>query len=226
MISKPNLALLILLLASIASLTGQTSHSVSDWTIYITNDACSDYTWGFNEEQTRRAYADVVRAHLDEMLRRDQEKPENQDRYNLSILQEAQAFVERYPERKQELIRRIKEGRISVGPVYNNALWGFQSTEAVIREFYPARRLERDWGIPLGVVQHIEEPALPWGVASILAASGFRWLTVAYLDYDSTFAGLKNRRYLFGKVRTEKASTWRWTTLHRTKPTTCRGPTF
>ena len=192
MISKPNLALLILLVASIASLTGQTSHSVSGWTIYITNDACSDYTWGFNEEQTRRAYADVVRAHLDQMLRTDLEKPENQDRYNLSITQEAQAFVERYPARKQELIRRIKEGRISVGPVYNNALWGFQSTEAVIREFYPARRLERDWGIPLGVVQHIEEPALPWGVASILAASGFRWLSVAYLDYDSTFAGLKN----------------------------------
>jgi hypothetical protein len=190
--SKPNLALLIVLVASTASLAGQTSHSVSNWTIYITNDACSDYTWGFNEEQTRRAYADVVRAHLDQMLRTDLEKPENQDRYNLSITQEAQAFVERYPERKQELIRRIREGRIAVGPVYNNALWGFQSAEAAIREFYPARRLERDWGIRLGVAQHIEEPSLPWGIASILAASGFPWLSVAYLDYDSTFAGLKN----------------------------------
>src|ERR1039457_1107991 len=83
--SKTNLALLIVLVASIASLPGQTSHSGSDWTIYITNDACSDYTWGFNEAQTRRAYANVVRAHLDQMVRTDLEKPENQDRYNLSI---------------------------------------------------------------------------------------------------------------------------------------------
>ncbi len=185
-------ALLTLLLAAIASLPGQTRHSDSGWTIYIANDACSDYTWGFDEQQTRRAYADVVRAHLDEMLVTDREKPENRDRYNLSITQEAEAFVERYPGRRQELIRRIKEGRISVGPVYNNALWGFQSTEAVIRTFYPARRLERDWGIPISVAQHIEQPGLPWGAASILAASGFRWLSVPYLDYDSTFAGLKN----------------------------------
>ena len=190
--TKRKQVLPILMLATIASLAGQTKFSASDWTIYVTNDACSDYTWGFNEEQTRHAYADVVRAHLDEMLRTDQEKPENQDRYNLSITQEALAFVEYYPERTPELIRRIKEGRISVGPVYNNALWGFQSTEAVIRTFYPARRLERAWGIPLSVAQHIEQPGLPWGVASILAASGFRWLSVPYLDYDSTFAGLKN----------------------------------
>jgi alpha-mannosidase len=185
-------ATLFLLPAVILRLSAQTNDRPSDWTIFITNDACSDYTWGFNEEQTRRAFADVVRAHLDEIQRTDHEKPENQDRYNLSITQEADAFVKYYPERKQELIRRIKEGRISVGPAYNNALWGFQSTESVIRTFYPARRLERDWGILLRIAQHIEQPALPWGAASILAASGFRWLSVPYLDYDSTFAALKN----------------------------------
>jgi hypothetical protein len=190
--TKLDATLLLLPLMSILPLTGQTNDGAPDWTIYIANDACSDYTWGFNEEQTRRAYADVVRAHLDEMERTDHETPENQDRYNLSITQEADAFLQYYPERKQELIRRIKEGRISVGPVYNNALWGFQSTESVIRTFYPARRLERDWGIPLRIAQHIEQPGLPWGAASILAASGFRWLSAPYLDYDSTFSQLNN----------------------------------
>jgi len=190
--TKLHATLLLLPFLLTLLLTGQTNDGAAEWTIYIANDACSDYTWGFNEEQTRRAYADVVRAHLDEMRRTDHEKPENQDRYNLSITQEAHAFVEYYPERKQELIRRIKEGRISVGPVYNNALWGFQSTESVIRTFYPARRLERDWGIPLSIAQHIEQPGLPWGAASILAASGFHWLSVPYLDYDSTFAQLNN----------------------------------
>jgi len=190
--TKLHAALLLLLFLLTLLLTGQTNDGAAEWTIYIANDACSDYTWGFNEEQTRRAYADVVRAHLDEMRRTDHEKPENQDRYNLSITQEADAFVEYYPERKQEFIRRIKEGRISVGPVYNNALWGFQSTESVIRTFYPARRLERDWGIPLSIAQHIEQPGLPWGAASILAASGFHWLSAPFLDYDSTFSQLNN----------------------------------
>lgn len=159
--TKLHATVLLLPLLSTFPLAGLTNDD-ADWTIYIANDACSDYTWGFNEEQSRRAYADVVRAHLDEMQRTDHEKAENQDRYNLSITQEAGAFVEYYPERKQDLIRRIKEGRVSVGPVYNNALWGFQSTESVIRTFYPARRLERDWGIPLRIAQHIEQPGLPW----------------------------------------------------------------
>ena len=190
--AKLHATLLLLSLLSTLPLASQTSDSAADWTIYIANDACSDYTWGFDEEQSRRAYADVVRAHLDEMQRTDHEKPENQDRYNLSITQEAHAFLEYYPERKQEFIRRIKEGRISIGPVYNNALWGFQSTESVIRTFYPARRLERDWGIPLRIAQHIEQPGLPWGAASILAASGFTWLSAPFLDYDSTFSQLNN----------------------------------
>jgi hypothetical protein len=162
----------------------------ADWTIYISNDACSDYTWGFDEAQTRKAFADVIAAHLDEMTRTDHEAEENRDRYNLSITQEGLVFLEYYPERKAELLRRIHEGRISVGAFLNNNLWGFQSLESELRDLYPARRMEEQWGISIRDAEHIEEPALPWGAASILAGSGFRWLIVPFLDYDSTFSRL------------------------------------
>jgi len=162
------------------------------WTIYITNDNCPDYTWGHTEEQTRKAFADIVRGHLDEMKRTDNEKPENRDRYNMAVAQEALCFVERYPKRKAELIRRIKEGRVFVSPYLCNSLWAFQSVEGAIRTFYPARRLEREWGIAIDVAEHIEEPSLPWGVASILAGCGVRWLSNPFYGYDSTFGGLRN----------------------------------
>jgi hypothetical protein len=137
--------------------TSQTRPNPSTWTIYVANDACSGYTWGFDEATTRRAFADVVRAHLDEMRRTDGAAFESRDRYSLSVAQEADAFLEYYPQRKEELIRRVKEGRIFVGPFYNNSLWGFQSTESLIRTMYPARRMEREWGIRLDVAEHIEE---------------------------------------------------------------------
>ena len=164
----------------------------SDWTIYITNFTCPDYTWGFSAEQTRQSFADLIRAHLDEMNRTDSESPENQDHFNVTVTQEALCFVERYPDRKEELIRRIREGRISVSPFLDNSLWGWQSVEGFLRTLYPGRRLEREWGVPLDTANHIELPSLPWGVASILAGSGVRWLLVPFLDYDSTFAGLSN----------------------------------
>ena len=119
----------------------QQSQKPSDWKIYIANDACSDYTWGDDEKQSRRDYADVVRGHLDEILQTKGQASQT-DHYNLSITQEALAFAEYYPDRKEELIRRIKEGYIAVGPDFNNSLWGFQSTEGMIRTLYPARRLE------------------------------------------------------------------------------------
>ena len=43
---------------------GQPVEAGKAWTIYITNDNCPDYTWGFNEQQTRQAFADIVKAAL------------------------------------------------------------------------------------------------------------------------------------------------------------------
>jgi hypothetical protein len=110
----------------------------------------------------------------------------------MAVTQEALCFVEHYPQRKDELIRRIKEGRAYVSPYLCNSLWAFQSVESALRTFYPARRLEREWGIAIDVAEHIEEPSLPWGMAPILAGCGIRWLSNPYYPYDSTFRGLKN----------------------------------
>ncbi len=165
---------------------------VSGWTIYVTNDNCPDYTWGLTEEQTRQSFAEIIRAHLDEMKRTDDEKIENQDKYNMAVTQEAFCFIDFYPERKNELIQRIKEGRIYVSPYFCNSLLAFQSVESAIRIFYPARRLEKEWGIKFDVAEHIEEPSLPWGVASILAGCRIKWLSKPFLKYDSTFDSLEN----------------------------------
>ena len=108
----------------------------------------------------------------------------------MAVTQEALCFVERYPDRKEELIRRIREGRVYVSPYLCNTLWGFQSAEGAIRAFYPARRLEREWRIPIDGAHHIELPSLPWGVPTILAGCGMRWLSIPYLMYDTTFGGL------------------------------------
>ena len=180
-----------------ASLAADRPAEANDWTIYITNDNCPDYTWGYTEEQTRKSFADIVRAHLDEMDRTDSEEPHNRNSYNMAVTQEALCFVEYYPQRKAELIRRIKEGRVFVSPYLCNSLWAFQSVEGAIRTFYPARRLERDWGISIDIAEHIEEPSLPWGTASILAGCGIRWLSAPFYSYDSTFSGLKNPPLFF-----------------------------
>jgi len=186
-------ALLLLALVAGTTATAAQPDDAAAWTVYVANDNCPDYTWGLTEEQTRQAFADIVRGHLDEMNRTDKEPPENRDRYNMAVTQEALCFVEKYPDRKDELVRRIKEGRVFISPYLCNSLWGLASVEQTIRTFYPARRLERQWGIPkIEWAEHIEEPCLPWGTATILAGCGIRWLSNPFYNYDSTFGGLKN----------------------------------
>jgi alpha-mannosidase len=189
--ATPILAVAVTLLAASSAAAGE-GGDVEDWTVYVTNDNCPDYTWGFTEEQTRQAFADVVGGHLDEMTRTDAQPPECRDRYNAAVTQEVLCFLERYPDRKNELLRRIREGRLYVSPYLCNSLWGFQGIEGAIRTFYPARRLERACGIRgFDVAEHIEEPSLPWGVATILAGCGVRWLSNPFYKYDSTFDRLK-----------------------------------
>jgi len=161
------------------------------WTVYVANDNCPDYTWGFTEEQTRQAYADVIKGHLDEMIRTDKEAPENRDRYNAAVTNEVLCFLERYPDRKTELVRRIREGRLYVSPYLCNSLWGFQGLEGALRTFYPARRLERELGMRIDCAHHIELPSLPWGTATILAGCGIKRLSVPFYNYDSTFGQLQ-----------------------------------
>ena len=185
------LAVCAALLVSSSAAAGE-PEGVAGWTVYVTNDNCPDYTWGFTEEQTRRAFADVVRGHLDEMTRTDGQPPACRDRYNAAVTQEVLCFLERYPDRKDELVRRVREGRLYVSPYLCNSLWGFQDIEGAIRTFYPARRLEREHGIRcFDVAEHIEEPSLPWGVATILAGCGVRWLSNPFYKYDSAFGRLK-----------------------------------
>ena len=162
------------------------------WRVIIANDTCPDVTWGFTEAQTRQAFADLIAAHLDEMTRTDVLPLEDRDHYNATAYIEVEAFLGIYPQRRDELFRRIRQGCLCVSPFLCNSLWGFQSVEGALRTFYPARRMEREHGMPIDVAEHIELPSLPWGMATLLAGCGIRWTSVPFLDYDSTFKGLNN----------------------------------
>ena len=95
----------------------------------------------------RRADSPGIRGrgagHLDEMQRTDKQPAENRDRYNMAVTQEALCFLERYPDRKQELINRIREGRVYVSPYLCNSLWGMQVPKAFCVPSIPLA----DWSV-------------------------------------------------------------------------------
>ena len=73
----------LLLVAAVSWRSWGGEPAAAPWRILIANDNCPDVTWGFTEEQTRQAFADLVRSHLDEMPRTDTGPTESRDHFNL-----------------------------------------------------------------------------------------------------------------------------------------------
>jgi hypothetical protein len=111
------------------------------WRVIVANDTCPDVTWGSTQTQVRQAFADLIAAHLDEMTRTDA-LPEDRDHYNATAFIEVEAFLEKFPLRQDELLRRIREGRVCVSPFPCNSLWDFQSVEGAtgLAHHTPSRR--------------------------------------------------------------------------------------
>jgi hypothetical protein len=164
----------------------------SGWMIYVVNDVCSDMTWGNSEAGSFRNMADIVKAHLDRMTVTDSEPGFNRNRFTATTTNEILSFLEKYPDRRDELASRVRSGRLMLGPFLCNTDWGFLGVEGFLRGLYPAKRLAREWGVALDAGVHSELPSFPWGIASLLTGSGIRWCCKPFLNYDAEFDKLEN----------------------------------
>jgi hypothetical protein len=161
------------------------------WRIYISHDCCNDFTWGNDETSTRDNLAEMLRAHLDVMTKTDNHDPDERDHYTATTFIEAVCFLQKYPERKDELVRRTKEGRLTLSPWLCNTQWGSMSPEGTLRAMSAARRLELETGIPISYGNHSEMPSLPLGVVPLLAGAGVKWVVVPWLLFDTVWAKLE-----------------------------------
>ncbi len=72
-----------------------------------------------------------------------------------------------------------KEGRIEIAALYGNEVTALCSHEELIRLLYPSFRLKRDYGIPIKSAELNDIPGVSWGLSTVLANSGVKYLVVA-----------------------------------------------
>jgi hypothetical protein len=162
----------------------------TDWRIYISHDCCNDFTWGNDEASTRDNLAEILKAHLDAMTQTDSYTPDEQSHYTSTTFVEALCFLEKYPARREELVRRAIERRLTLSPWLCNTLWGSMTVEGNLRAMSAARRLQIATGIPLDSGNHSEMPSLPIGAATMLKNAGVDWIVVPWLLFDTVWATL------------------------------------
>ncbi|MFB0503959.1 MAG: hypothetical protein ACETWE_09015, partial [Candidatus Bathyarchaeia archaeon] len=89
-------------------------------------------------------------------------------------------YIENKPkETIDKLIELIRDGRIEVAALYGNEVTPLCSHEELIRLLYPSFRLRREYGISIESAEINDIPGLSWGLCTVLANSGVKYLVAA-----------------------------------------------
>jgi alpha-mannosidase len=81
----------------------------------------------------------------------------------------------RSPRRTDELLRLIKDGRITVPPQFANQHTGVASLEGLARSLYDSHSFAKRLDLPLGAAHITDVPSYSWSYASILHDAGVKY---------------------------------------------------
>jgi len=154
----------------------------SDWdyfkegTFHIISSSHQDIAWMDTPEYCRHERVDNIIAPALDIMKTDKNY-----RFGMEQALNLKEFVEEYPERKNEVIERYKEGRFTWGATYNQPYEGMQMGEQLIREMYFGKLwIENNFaGIKEETAYNTDVPGRTLQLPQILAKSGTKNLFVS-----------------------------------------------
>jgi len=127
--------------------------------------------------------------HLDEALRLIQATrdypPEAHYKWNIEILWPLESYLQQAaPKKRQEVIAAVRNGSIGLNALYVNPLTGLANAVEMSHFTEYARRLSREYSIPIATAQVSDIPGFTWGLVSALAQSGVKYFASAPNSFD------------------------------------------
>jgi alpha-mannosidase len=152
------------------------SPSAQQKKIYIAPDDHTDYMWTNTEEAYSEAFLEMLDYYIHLNDSTANEPYPYQSKWNCDGSFWVYTYQKhRNREQFDELIRQIKEGKITVPLNTLAGLHGMAPAEATIRQMYYAGSLERKYGLDLDLVLNMEDQVLPLGLSSLWAGSGAKY---------------------------------------------------
>ncbi len=144
--------------------------------VYLGADDHTDYMWSGDEETYRQAMVGMLDYYLDLADATEKSPAEHQSRWNC----DGSFWVWEYERSKpaadvERLVRRIRDGHISVPLNALVSTYGGTPAEAALRGMYYAGRLERRFSLRFPLAIAMENQTLPLGLGSLFAGSGARY---------------------------------------------------
>ena len=159
------------------------------WTVYLLSDACTDYTWVYDDVADVHAHDAAITEAEMAQVEETRDAPEtDRNHYNFVHAREVEFYLERYPDQAERLFDHIRQGTLTLNPIFNMCLTGDMSLEELIRQFYPARGWARAHGLEVRYANHQETPTIASCLVPVLAGSGVGHLVKSILPYECPWA--------------------------------------
>lgn len=154
------------------------------WTVHLIQFAHHDLGYTDLPSNVLREYCEFYDNLLQFCRETDDFPEESKFRYTIEQAWSLLYYLDhRPPEVCEEMIRRIREGRIEVNALLGNMITELLGPEQMVRLLYPVFRLKREYGIPVVCAEHNDIPGISWGLAAALAGAGIKWFAPALPDY-------------------------------------------
>lgn len=166
--------------AAVTSLPSMTLGVHRPFTIHIVMDKHLDWVWQYpTEAATRDAMETLLDQYLD-AIETDKASAlfpaHEQTHFSLDQTIWWDAWKLERPAEEGRLAAAEATGHLGVGALYAVLLTGCLGTEEMIRALYPARALERSFGIDVRVAVPMETDSIPWGLATVAAGAGVSFM--------------------------------------------------
>ena len=135
---------------------------------------------GYTDIQTKviEDHVDFIDKVLDYCKETDNYPEESKFRWTCEVSWTVKNYFKKRPERINEFIQRVKEGRMEVTGLYLNVT-ELYTAEGLIRSLYFAKELEKKYGIKVVSAMNSDVPGLSWGLPQIFSRAGIKYLSMA-----------------------------------------------
>jgi hypothetical protein len=90
-----------------------------------------------------------------------------------------QYMAGRSPEKQQEFLQALRDGRVVLPPEFANQHTGTASLEGLARSFYGSHEFAEKRHVPLGAAQIVDVPTYTWAYPTILHDAGIKYFLAA-----------------------------------------------
>jgi alpha-mannosidase len=153
------------------------------------------------------AHGDYIAQALDLMTETDTRPEAERYRWTCESFWTVEQFLRRHPERRPEMMGRMREGRIEVTAAYAN-MTDLVGVDLLERSIRPAAAFCREAGVPLLSACNYDVNGFPWDLPRVLKQHGVRYLDTAINEVRSLGVRPRPRPYRWASADGSDVLLW------------------